>query len=175
MSNISVIIILLMSVFGVVLLLALIVGILLLIFLPLIKRGRAQNKGKKYTAIIYGYQKSERMYVNGKPVVNTTVRYFDDEGVKREALLKTKFVQGSGDYPIGGLIDISVYKDAVSWDKKSVRYDNIDREEELMENKPIDTSKLKVIKITCKSCGASYEATEGYVSKCPHCGRAVDF
>lgn len=159
---------------GAVLILAVIAAIVVAVILLVNKNKNAVSNEKSYKAIIYGYQKSEHLYVNGSPVVNTKVRYFDEDGVKREALLKTRFVEGSADYPIGGVIDIKVKKNSVSWDKSSVRYDSIDREEELMENKPVNLSELKMKPVICKKCGAGYDAAEGYVSKCPYCGCAMD-
>ncbi len=132
------------------------------------------KNGKRISAKIYDYAEDTSATVNGAYPVNTVVHYFDGEGKEREAILETGFLRGSNEFPIGMTIDIYEYNGKIGYDKSSVRSETIPREEELMDNKPINTTGMEVVAIDCKSCGASFCATKGYVSKCPYCGKNVN-
>ena len=43
-------------------------------------------------------------------------------------------------------------------------------EQELMDDKPVDPSKLRMNAVQCPNCGASYQAAAGYTGRCPYCG-----
>lgn len=132
------------------------------------------KKGKKYPAKIYGYVKNTSYTVNGEFTSNTKVHYFDENGIEREAILNTGFSAGSSHYPIGMTIDIYELDGKYNYDPKSVRDEILDREAELMDDKPIDPTKLKVVAIKCNNCGASFEAASGYSNKCPYCGGFIN-
>lgn len=133
------------------------------------RRKRAEKNGKKYTGKIQGYVEDCSCLVNGQYLFNTKVHYFDEKGIEREAILPTGFVKGTGEYPIGATIDIVVDNTVCSWDKDSIRYEHIYREDELMDNKPLDPSKLNMTAVVCPNCGASFSAAKGYVGTCPYC------
>lgn len=135
-------------------------------------RGKRQirKKGTKYAAKIYGYVKNTAYTVNGVFTVNTKVHYFDNRGIEREAILPTGFATGSDEYPIGMTIDIYEYNGKYAFDPQSVRNEVLPRENELMDNKPIEPDKLQLQAVQCPSCGASFQAAAGYSNKCPYCG-----
>ena len=130
--------------------------------------------GRRISAKIYDYCEDTSATVNGAYPVNTVVRYFDTYGKECETILETGFLRGSNEFPIGMTIDIYEYNGKIGYDKDSVRSETIFREEELMDNKPINTAGMEVVAIECKSCGASFCATKGYVSKCPYCGKLIN-
>lgn len=134
------------------------------------KKKKISEFGKKYPAKIYGYVNDTSYMVNDSYPVNTKVRYFDETGVKREAIIPTSFAKGSDMYPIGMTIDIFEYHGKYNFDSKSVRNETLFREEELMNNKPIEPEKTTIVAVSCPSCGATYQATKGYSNKCPYCG-----
>lgn len=138
------------------------------------ERKNVAANGTRYTGKIYGYVENRSYTMNGDFTVNIKVRYFDEMHVEREALLPTEFVKGNGDYPIGATIDFFVLGSSYSWDPKSVRYEKIEGEEELMDSKPIDPGKITMTAVSCPMCGASFSAAKGYVSKCPYCGGSVE-
>lgn len=138
------------------------------------KRKKASKAGKKYTGKIYGYVEDKRAIVNNDYLVNIKVHYFDENGIEREAVIPTGFAKGSGDYPIGATIDIIALGSVYSWDKNSVRYEHIDREEELMDNKPLDPKLIDMVAVTCPYCGAKFSAAKGYVCNCAYCGAAIN-
>lgn len=138
------------------------------------KRKQINEEGTRYTGKIYGYVEDKNCTMNGDYPVNIIVHYFDKAGVEREAYVPTGFIKGSGDYPIGATIDIMVLGTEYTWDKDSVRYEKIDGEEELMDDKPVTPDKNSMIAVSCASCGASYTAVKGYVSKCPYCGSSTN-
>jgi len=148
------------------------------ILLSLIKKANAQRKiekeGKKYTGKIYGYVEDRSCTMNGAYLMNTRVRYFDDKGIEREAVLNTGFAVGSGDYPIGATIDIIALNTSYTWVKDSVRFEKIYGEEELMDDKPLDPELISMVAVSCPHCGASFSAAKGYVCKCAYCGGAID-
>ena len=41
---------------------------------------------------------------------------------------------------------------------------------QLMDDKPVDPSKLRMTAVQCPNCGASYQAAAGYTGRCPYCG-----
>lgn len=135
-------------------------------------RSKAQiNKnGTKYTGKIYSYVDDTGVMVNGQYQVNIKVHYFDQAGIEREALIPTKFTRGSGDYPIGATIDIIEYKGKYTWVKGSVRFETLNREEELMDNKPINPENINYVGVSCQNCGANFQGAKGYVTRCPYCG-----
>lgn len=149
-------------------------GFLIALLKTLRKRKRVDKNGKSYTGKIYGYVEDKSFTMNGDYLVNTQVRYFDEEGTEREALIQTRFVKGTGDYPIGATIDIKQLGNEYSWDKNSVRYETIDREDELMDNKPLDPKLINMVAVECKKCGAGFTAAKGYVCTCPYCGNPID-
>ncbi|MCQ2483450.1 MAG: hypothetical protein MJ153_08200 [Clostridia bacterium] len=132
------------------------------------------DKGTKYTGKIYSYTDDTTVLVNGSYRVNIKVRYFDKNGVEREAVIPTKFLRGDSSFPIGATIDIYELNGKYTWDKKSVRYESIPREEELMDDKPINSTNFSLSAVRCQSCGASFTGAKGYASRCPYCGAAVN-
>ena len=112
--------------------------------------------------------------INDTYPINTKVRYFDEYNTEREVIVPTGFLRGSGDFPIGATIDIIVLGLDCTWVKNSVRYEHIDREEELMDNKPLDPALREVVAVTCNHCAATFMATKGYVSICPYCGNQIN-
>lgn len=148
------------------------------ILIPQINKGRNRKRimesGTRYTGKIYGYVEDKSCTMNGDYLVNIKVHYFDKSGIEREAIIPTGFTKGSGDYPIGATIDIISLNNQYSWIKDSVRFEKIYREEELMDDKPINPLLLNMTAICCTSCGASFSAAKGYVSRCPYCGKAIN-
>ena len=82
--------------------------------------------------------------------------------------------KGSGEYPIGMTMDIYEYRGKYSFDPKSVRDEILPGESELMDDKPVDPSRIKMTAVSCRSCGASYQAAAGYTGRCPYCGSYQD-
>lgn len=132
------------------------------------------RNGTRFVGKIYGYVEDTSYTLNGAFPYNIKVHYFDQSGTEREALIPTRFTKGTGGYPIGATIDIYVLGTTYSWDKDSVRFEHIDGEEELMDDLPLDPMKINAIAVNCNSCGASFSAAKGYVSKCPYCGSSIN-
>lgn len=134
-----------------------------------LKEKRIISKGKKYSGKIYGYVDNTSYTVNGQFTVDTKVHYFDENGTEREAVIPTGFSKGSNGYPIGMTIDIYEYNGKYNYDSKSVRNEILARENELMDDKPVDPLLINIIAVKCPNCGASFEAAYGYSNKCPYC------
>ena len=146
-------------------------GAFILIPLMLHNKKMIRVHGEKYTAKIYGYVKNTSYMVNGRFPLNVKVHYFDNYGIEREVILPTSISGGADSmFPIGMTIDIYEYNGKYSYDPASVRGERLRREEELMDNKPIDPEQLHLIAVRCSNCGASYKAATGYASRCPYCG-----
>ena len=111
---------------------------------------------------------------NGRFPINVKVHYFDKKGIEREAVLPAGMSKGSGEYPIGMTMDIYEYRGKYSFDPKSVRDEILPGEAELMDDKPVDPSRIKMTAVSCRSCGASYQAAAGYTGRCPYCGSYQD-
>lgn len=153
-------------------LLFVVIGICFIV-VPLIgasKKKKILKRGNKYAAKIYGYVENTSYSVNGSFTVNVKVHYFDKDGIEREAILPTGFAKGSGQYPIGMTIDIYEYQGNYNFDPASVRNEILPREDELMDDKPVEPEKIKIVAATCQNCGASFQATSGYTARCPYCG-----
>ena len=134
------------------------------------QKKKISKLGKKYPAKIYGYVNNTSYMVNGCYTLNTKVHYFDESGTEKEAILPTSFARGSDTYPIGMTIDIYEYRGKYSFDAGSVRNEVLFREDELMDNKPVELEKTTIVAVCCESCGATYQAQKGYSNKCPYCG-----
>lgn len=134
------------------------------------KKSVIVKKGTRYAAKIYSYTENTAYTVNGRFPVNVVVRFFDRNQVRREAVIPTAFEKGAGAYPIGMTMDIYEYQGKYGWDSQSVRDEILPGEQELMDDKPVDTSKLRMKAVQCPNCGASYQAAAGYTGKCPYCG-----
>jgi len=132
------------------------------------------KKGRRYAAKIYGYVENSTLTVNGQFTVNIKVHYFDENHVEREAILPTSFTKGSDMYPIGMTIDIFEYRGRFDFDPKSVRNEILPGEAELMDDKPVEPEKLRLIAVSCPNCGSNFQAAAGYSSKCPYCGGYVN-
>ena len=137
------------------------------------KRKKVATEGIIYTGKIYGYVEDKTCTINDSFPINTKVRYFDEDGKEREVIIKTGFLKGNGDFPIGATIDIKVLGVSTTWVPGSVRYEHISREEELMDDKPINQV-MNMTAVVCDCCGASFTAAKGYVSKCPYCGASIN-
>lgn len=137
------------------------------------KRKNVEANGNHFLAKIYGYVEDHSCTMNGAYLMNTKVHYFDEYGVEREAILETGFARGCGDYPIGATIEIIALGNAYSWIPNSVRYERIEGEDELMDDKPVNQI-LGMTAISCGSCGASFTAAKGYTSTCPYCGSSIN-
>lgn len=138
------------------------------------KRKNIRKTGRRFSGKIYGYIEDKNGTINGDYAVNIKVRYFDEEKIEREAIIPTGFIKGSGEYPIGATIDIYALGTSYSWVEGSVRYEHIEGEDLLMDNKPINTSQLDIIGVECPGCGASFTAARGYTSACPYCMRQIN-
>ena len=134
------------------------------------QKKKISKLGKKYAAKIYGYVNNTSYMVNGCYTLNTKVHYFDENGTEKEAILPTSFARGSDTYPIGMTIDIYEHHGKYSFDAGSVRNEVLFREDELMDNKPVELEKTTIVAVCCESCGATYQAQKGYSNKCPYCG-----
>lgn len=132
------------------------------------------KKGKRYVAKIFGYQENTSYTVNGSYPINTVVHYFDEHSTLKEAIIPTQFPKGSNQFPIGMTIDIFEYNGKFGYDPASIRQETLYREEELMDNKPVDPSLLTMVGIPCPNCGASFKAAKGYSAKCPYCGSQLN-
>ena len=133
-----------------------------------------EEKGRKYTGKIYSYVESHGIMVNDAYPVNIKVRFFDEKNIKREVLIPTEFIKGSGEFPIGATIDIIIGGGKASWVKDSVRFETLENEEELMDNKPLNAEEIEEVEVCCPKCGGAFKATRGYVYVCPYCGGSTD-
>lgn len=106
---------------------------------------------------------------NKWPLPTQYKHYFDNYHIEREAILPTSFCHGSSQYPLGMTIDIFEYQGKYEYDPSSVRYEILPGEQELMDNKPVEPSKLHMISVVCQNCDASYKKADGYAEKCPYC------
>lgn len=152
------------------LLFALIGAIMLVIaFRQMIRKMEVRSKGTRYPAKVYGYVDDSSFVVNGQYTVNTKVRFFDVNHYVREAIIPTQFSRNSNMYGIGMTIDIFEYNGRFSWDPRSLRYEHITGEKELMDNRPVVPEEMKLVGVTCPSCGANFQASSGYANRCPYC------
>lgn len=149
-------------------------GILISLIKARAKRKTIEKKGKRFSGKIYGYVDDTSFVMNGAYLVNTKVHFFDEEGIEREAIVPTRFTKGTADFPIAATIDIIEHNGKYTWVPGSVRYTHIDREEELLDDKPVAPDKIKMVAVSCQSCGVSYTAAAGYAAKCPYCGAATN-
>lgn len=108
-------------------------GLIAGVLISMAGKRRVVRHGEKYAAKIYGYVENTAYRVNGCYTLNTQVRYFDKNHIKRQAILRTGFMRGADTYPIGMTIDIYEYQGKYSYDKASVRSDIIPEEQELMQ------------------------------------------
>ena len=134
------------------------------------KKSLIVKNGIRYAAKIYGYVENTAYMVNGRFPVNVIVHYFDKNQIEREAVIPTAFEKGASTYPIGMTMDIYEYQGKYGWDPDSVRDEILPGEQELMDDKPVDPSKLRMTAVQCPNCGASYQAAAGYTGRCPYCG-----
>lgn len=135
------------------------------------KKKEIVAKGQKYPAKIYSYVKNTSYRVNGVFPLNVKVHYFDSYGIEREVILPTSISSGADElFPIGMTVDIYEYKGKFSYDPASVRGERLQREEELMDNKPLDPEQLRLVAVRCPNCGSTYQAAAGYTGRCPYCG-----
>lgn len=134
------------------------------------KKSVIVKKGTRYPAKIYSYTENTAYIVNGRFTVNVIVHYFDKNQIEREVVIPTAFEKGSSSYPIGMTMDIYEYRGKYGWDPKSVRNEILPGEQELMDDKPVNPSKLRMTAVQCPNCGASYQAAAGYTGRCPYCG-----
>lgn len=146
-----------------------------IVFLVIVVRGiskknRIIRHGTKYAAKIYGYVDNTSYTVNGSYPINVRVRYFDKNHVEREAILPACFDKGSGQYPIGLTIDIYEHHGEFGFDASSVRNEVLPGEQELMDDKLMNPSEVRLLAVNCPNCGASFQAATGYSNKCPYCG-----
>lgn len=157
---------------GIFVLIGLVMDITILVMA--IRKKMLRVKGHRYSGKIYGYVDNTSFTLNGAYTLNTKVHYFDSTGVEREAIIPTSFPRGSNQYPIGMTIDIIEYHGKYEYDPKSVRNERLSREDELMDNKPIDMNSVETMAVTCPNCSASFHAAIGYANNCPYCGSAIN-
>ncbi len=148
-----------------------ILGIVFLIAGIKMKLDRRQIslKGKRYPAKVYGYVEDTSFVMNGAFTINIKVHFFDEYGVEREAVIPTNFARNSNMYGIGMTIDIFEYQGKYDWDKDSLRYEILQGEEELMDDKPIEPENQNLVAVRCSNCGVTFQAVKGYSNRCPYC------
>lgn len=139
-----------------------------------IDKNTIKKKGQKYSAKIYGYVENKSYTVNGDFTVNTKVHFFDKSGIEREVIIPTAFSKGSSAYPIGMTIDIYEYNGSYGFDEKSVRNEILPRESELMDDIPVEPDMIKMVAVSCKSCGSTFQAAKGYTARCPYCSNYIN-
>ncbi len=137
--------------------------------IAIIREKRIWKKGEPFVAKICGYVEDTSITVNGAYPINVRVRFFDNAGQIKETILNTNFARGNVSYPIGATIDIRGYNGKYSFDADSVRDEVLPHEENLMDNRPLDTADVKYIAVTCPNCGASFKAVKGYTDTCTDC------
>ncbi len=145
-------------------------GVLIYAFRRILRKKQVSRKGRRYPAKIYGYVEDKSFTLNNDYTMNLKVHFFDKDHVEREAVLITNFPKNTDMYGIGMTIDIFEYKGLFDYDRNSLRYERIEGEEELMDNRPIAPEELSYTAVKCRSCGASYKAVRGYAERCPYCG-----
>lgn len=133
------------------------------------KKRMALKHGTRIPAKIHSYVQDTSMKVNGAYPYNTRVHFWDASGIEREVILTTRFPKGDGKFPIGMTIDIYEYNGYYGYDESSIRTEVLYREAELLDNKPLNQTKLNSVAVICPNCGASFEADAGYVNRCPYC------
>ncbi|MCR4643354.1 MAG: hypothetical protein K5697_15170 [Lachnospiraceae bacterium] len=84
----------------------------------LIKKAQVIKKGKHYPAMIWQYDADYSTMVNGKPLLQLYVRFFDDAGHMRQEILKTGTTSRSK-YPLGNTVEVSEYDGEIVLAKKS--------------------------------------------------------
>lgn len=161
-----------MGIFSLIPMFFIVIGLVMVIVVIVLWNSKRaiKKKGTRYAAKIYSYVENRAYTINNVFTVNTVVHYWDRSGVERETIIPTAFAKGSREYPIGMTIDIYEYNGKFDFDKNSVRNETLPREQELMDDKPIDRAMIRMTAVTCNSCGATYEGVQGYTAKCPYCG-----
>lgn len=138
----------------------------------IVRLSKIRKKGKRYSGKIYGYVEDKTIEVNDRYPRNTKVRYFDEQGRLREAILPTNHTNNKK-FPYGATIDIALLNNSYAWFRGSIRTDSIPNEDELLDVKPMDPAKMTMVAATCPNCGASFSAAKGFENRCPYCGGQI--
>ncbi|WP_027203603.1 zinc ribbon domain-containing protein [Butyrivibrio fibrisolvens] len=141
----------------------------------LFKRNKILKKGTTYYAKIVAYEEDSRILVNGRPLNNIVVRYYDKCGRMNNATVSPN---GSvkGGFPLGGTVEIVEYEgETILKSKKAVNM-KIQGEENLMmsyNGGAVSVDQIRPESYYCPHCGANLMIPRGQTVKCPYCDSFV--
>ena len=129
------------------------------------------DSGISHTGKIFGYQEDASILVNGRPMQDLVIRYFD-HGVIRETVVNNDSTDLTK-FPIGATVTIRIMNGKAALVPGSVTDARLQGEENLM-NPDFDPTGRKPSKgVHCPNCGSSLIIPYGMSLICPYCGSKV--
>jgi len=139
---------------------------------------RFKKNSKVYEGKIYEYRTNPKYKMNGAPALALLVRFFNDDGNIDEVVVNTTSFKEK-DFPLGYTVKFRYDSNRADLVRKSVTYEHIVRETELMDS-TLDVQKMKKLgdsklrKAICLSCGRENEIPEGISGICSYCGSRIE-
>lgn len=130
------------------------------------------EEGAEFSGKIFRYQGDHSVTMNGQPLLVLVVRYYDHDGIIREAEVKTGTVDDTA-YPIGATVGIKLWNGTAALVKGSVSDKMLPGEADLM-NPDFDPKGIRSsLGVSCPGCGAPNNVPYGMSRFCPYCGRKI--
>lgn len=130
------------------------------------------EEGETFSGKIFRYGADHSVTMNGQPLLVLVLRYFDHDGVIREAEVKTGTIDETA-YPIGATVTFKLHNGTAALVKGSVTNAVLSGEESLM-NPDFDPKGIhSSVNVICPGCGAPVNVPLGMSQFCPYCGRKL--
>ena len=127
--------------------------------------------GVSYTGKIFGYREDASILVNGRPMLDLVIRYFD-HGVIKEAVVNNDSTDMTK-FPVGATVTIRIMNAQAALVPGSVTNARLEGEENLMNPDFDPTGKRPSKGVHCPNCGSSLIIPYGMSQICPYCGSKV--
>ncbi|MBR2829274.1 MAG: hypothetical protein IKE68_01850 [Solobacterium sp.] len=129
------------------------------------------DSGVSYTGKIFGYREDASILVNGRPMLDLIIRYFD-HGVIKEAVVNNDSTDMTK-FPVGATVTIRIMNAQAALVPGSVTNARLEGEENLMNPDFDPTGKRPSKGVHCPNCGSSLIIPYGMSYICPYCGSKV--
>lgn len=132
---------------------------------------RILKEGAPHRGKIFDYDYDRSVTMNGSPLLLLIVRYFDEEGHVREAVIPTGSPNRSA-YPKGASVDFCTLEGRAALAGKPTD-EPLPGEERLLQSGVDLSGAAPRVGVHCPNCGAPVNVPLGMGEVCPYCGTVL--
>lgn len=135
------------------------------------KSKKILKEGTPHQGKIVDYDYDRSVTMNGSPLVELVVRYFDEEGKVKEAVIPTGRPNRRA-YPIGATVAFRTLEGKAALEGKPTD-EPLPGEERLLQSGCDPSGAAPRLGVHCPNCGAPVNVPLGMGEVCPYCGTVL--